>query len=576
MASKKNDEEDTIGLAICGGILVAAAGGAATMRGFQQQTIVVDGEERPAMEAFDFVSGLSGGCIPTVLYTFAQNVTTDELLDANFRLTDPSEITPEVLARDVKGEKSIFDAVVHRISLRAIPAIFYGVIMGKLHKLMTISNWRIFLKPFGIKRRMNMTNDPNASQDNGFVGPRKGIKCTPLLNFIAMGLADDKARDVIDDFYQVIDKLNERHSNEFVNNDEIVALVNEVDDPDLFIPYVASHEDVRNAMPDRGSYFENEINMNIVPLRKWSGNDHIKSIEFFLGASTNAPAMYGIQRDVSKTSKLLSKFSQRRTVYVGDELEEKTMLFVDGGFADGLGVPALVQRGVRKIVASIWPHSEARNYAVHYEAAKGKPIDVWLAEAPCLGFGDVASYFGYYSRKIECLFKNHMFDDGPARLAQLREDVDALYEAGKPIVVTMKDLKTVHNPFWGIEAGRLVDLTIIYWTLPKDFAEKLPIETVPPPNGMPKLDPNTGLLNNTEFQNFPNFAGAINYKASNKIATYLGAGSLSRRQANMSAYLGSWVINEAWEGLSVDGKQIFGGFKEILQKKKPGYVVEEC
>ena len=32
------------------------------------------------------------------------------------------------------------------------------------------------------------------------------------------------------------------------------------------------------------------------------------------------------------------------------------------------------------------------------------------------------------------------------------------------------------------------------------------------------------------------------------------------------AYLGSWVINEAWEGLSVDGKQIFGGFKEILQK----------
>ena len=32
-----------------------------------------------------------------------------------------------------------------------------------------------------------------------------------------------------------------------------------------------------------------------------------------------------------------------------------------------------------------------------------------------------------------------------------------------------------------------------------------------------------------------------------------------------TAYLGSWVINEAWEGLSVDGKQIFGGFKNLLE-----------
>ena len=535
---EEEDENDTIGLAIAGGILVAAAGGAATMRGFQQQTIVdVDtGEERPAMESFDFVSGLSGGCIPTVLYTYAQNVTTNELLDADFRLNDPSEITLEVLERVNKDERSIFDAVVNRISLKALPAIFYGFLMGKTHKLMTIGVWKVFLKPFGIKRRMKITSDENASQErDGFVGPRKGIKCTPLLNFIAKGMADDNARDSIDDFYQVIDKLNEKYSNAFVPVNELIDLINEVDDPDLFIPYVASPYDVRNAMPDRGSYFINEINMNVVPIREWSGGDHIKSIEFFLGAATNAPAMYGIKRDASAMSKLLSNAAQRRTVQLGDGREKKTMLFVDGGFADGLGVPALVQRKVRKIIASIWPHSEARNYCLHYEAAKGKGIDVWLAEAPSLAFGDIASYFGYYSRNIECYFKNHMFDDGPARLAQLRKDVDALYEAGKPIVVTMKDLVTVHNPFWGIEAGMLVDLTIILWTLPKDFAEKLPIESVPPPSpSMPKCDPNTGLLNNLEFKNFPNFAGGINYQASNAIKTYLGAGSLSRKQANMS------------------------------------------
>jgi len=39
----------------------------------------------------------------------------------------------------------------------------------------------------------------------------------------------------------------------------------------------------------------------------------------------------------------------------------------------------------------------------------------------------------------------------------------------------------------------------------------------------------------------------------------------TRNKPNRSAYLGSWVINEAWEGLTVDGKKVFGGFKELLE-----------
>jgi len=48
----------------------------------------------------------------------------------------------------------------------------------------------------------------------------------------------------------------------------------------------------------------------------------------------------------------------------------------------------------------------------------------------------------------------------------------------------------------------------------------------------------------------------------------------------VTAYLGSWVINEAWEGLSVDGKQIFGGFKNLLEnaatQKTPTTGEDEC
>lgn len=564
-----NPKNDTIGLAISGGILVAATGGAAVMRGFQQQIIQVDGEERPAMEAFDFISGLSGGCIPVVLYSYAQNVTTNELLDADFPNKCPSKITPQDLER--KNEKSLFEGSVRTTTLRCIPALVYGFLTFKLHKFWTIGTYFSHLKQYGIKRRMRISSDEKSNQEEGFIGPRPGIKAIPLINFVAKGEADDRGRDSIDDYYKVIGKLNERYANNFVPPDKLLELINEVDDPDLFIPYIASPDDVRNAMPLKGSKYLNTINVNKIDIRKWSGLDHICSIEFFLGVATNFLGMGGIVKDKTTVTKILSKLSQQRMVRLGDGESKKKMLFVDGGCVEGLAIPALVQRKVRKIVASIWPHAHTRGYNEHYESAKGNGIDVWLKNAKSLAFGDIASYFGYYSREIECFFKNCMFEDGEARLEQLRNDVDTLYEAGKPIVVTMKDLKTIRNPFWGIEAGHTIDLTIIYWTLPKEFADKIPIECVPPGkdstgNQLPKCDED-GLFNNKEFHKFPNLDGLTNYESGNTLWNYIRTGALTRRQANMFAYLGSWVVNEAWEGLSVDGKQIFGGFKEILQKE---------
>lgn len=100
--SSENKQPKKIGLAINAGVNVAAAAGFATMRGFQQQTIQVNGETRPAMEAFDYISGTSGGIVPSVLYAYAQDADTDDLLDAKFRIKDSSGITRDVLNRENK------------------------------------------------------------------------------------------------------------------------------------------------------------------------------------------------------------------------------------------------------------------------------------------------------------------------------------------------------------------------------------------------------------------------------------------------------------------------------------------
>jgi len=103
---------------------------------------------------------------------------------------------------------------------------------------------------------------------------------------------------------------------------------------------------------------------------------------------------------------------------------------------------------------------------------------------------------------------NHIFDDGKFHLQQLRANLDALYAAaGKPLITTLKDIKVIDNPYWGTEAGQLVDLTIIYYTfLPTDFCKSDP--GLPPrPKGEPMFK--DGSFTNKYFKDFPNLAGLV-------------------------------------------------------------------
>ena len=563
----KDSKKDEIGLALSGGVMVAAAGGAATMRGFQQQHITIGGEERPAMEAFDYVSGLSGGIIPTVLYSYAQNVDTNTLLDAEWREFDPSKITSKVLNRRVKG--SVFNQVTTSMILFALPMTFYMCCSCSLHSFVPLVVWFGILRKFGIKRNCFFAQDADAfakKDVRSSIAPRKDVKIIPLINFIMVGEAEIRGRPRIDAYFDVIQHLNKQGiMNTFTTPEQIEDAIQTVDNGTL-IPYIASPTEIIHSYRTESPGNDGPIfKTSSIPTQEW-GNRKIRfSLEFLMAMGTNCLGMGGVAEDGDAVgTKVRIAAAQIRKVPFGENGEEKELMFVDGGLIDGLGVPALVQRKVRKIIASIWPHREIRKYEHLYKKTNGKMDLVgWLSETKDLGFCEVASYFGFYHGK-HCLYMNHMFEDGRRHLEFLREALDTLYEAGMPLVVTMKDVKVIDNPYWGIEGGETVDLTIIYYTLPKKFSDKIPRETVPPPDSdSPKVD-DKGSFTNTEFKDFPNFNGFANFGTTTKTWSFLRTAALSRRQANMSAHLGSWVINEAWEGLSVNGKEVFGGFKEIL------------
>ena len=571
--SKQNNER--IGLSLNGGILVAAAGNAAIMRGFQQNKIKVDGKERPALEAFHYMSGLSGGIIPTVLYSYSQDVDSSELLDADNRIDDPSKITPEVLER--RAENSIFEKLVSSLSLRAIPMIIYGLFSMNLDAIWTLTLWYGLLRPYGIQRNKHILTSSDEAKDDS-IRPREGIKAIPLVNFSLAGDAEDNGRSGIQAFLKISWKLTNyfgfgkgfenypkddewpEYTHTFVSPEIIRDTVEEYGGSFL-MPFVASPTEVTNSClksspgPD-GKTFE----VNSVPLKEWGGSEKPCSLEFLTGMGTNFLSMgYGInifELEETENTAFFMRAAQTRKARLTPGGEEKDRLFFDGGNVDGLGVPALVQRKVGTIISTIWPHGGIRSYAEHYKAAPPNvPLKEWLEKCQGIALAEIASYFGYFSKNAPNLILNRMFEDGTYHLGKLREKLDLLYEAGLPLVVTMKGLKTVDNPYWGITAGETLDLTIIYVTLPTKFSKDIPVESVPPgknEDGTSKemLDED-GNFTNDEFKHFPNLEGINNFTSKTKFWSYLRYAALSRRQANMTGMYSRSLFISFYEFLSL-------------------------
>ena len=105
--------------------------------------------------------------------------------------------------------------------------------------------------------------------------------------------------------------------------------------------------------------------------------------------------------------------------------------------------------------------------------------------------------------------------------------------------------------------------------LPKKFSSKIHRDAAPPPKGITNIVDQNGQFTNKELSTIPNIAAdplATSTKAI--IARGFRFMAFTVRQANMMAYLGSWIVDQAWDKplLGEDGKEKFGGFKAIFEK----------
>eukprot|EP00751_Fragilariopsis_kerguelensis_P050349 CAMPEP_0171038840 /NCGR_PEP_ID=MMETSP0736-20130129/43533_1 /TAXON_ID=186038 /ORGANISM="Fragilariopsis kerguelensis, Strain L26-C5" /LENGTH=533 /DNA_ID=CAMNT_0011485475 /DNA_START=83 /DNA_END=1680 /DNA_ORIENTATION=- len=492
----KQQDPTTIGLAIEGGALLTALSGAATIRGFELQNIFYQEEAEDddnnnnkqqqllsAMERFDYISGLSGGILPTVAYCYASDdIKRTELFESDRKISDLAQVTTKELKR-FSSKKSFFYRLSVPVVLHYGPKLLWvSMIKPKLVKVLpwlfkdtrdkvwSSLVYKGFLKDFGIKKNKCISKTPL----------RKGVRATPVITATFYhpkeGGIDTKA---------FIEKCSSSKliiipSRSFTTLDQVRNCLSD-NNNFTFVPLIITPNEVTFGMQQELTVNYNtidELNLTseVDPIQypiasshpsKWGTKKYLMSV-------TNAAAMGANM--LAFTSPLASTIEAP----IKEDGTSRLLTFGDGGTNDVLGIAGLVQHRVRKIVVSI---SYTTDYIHNFEGSNSTSDDGhdmllnWL-DPPNYG-GDtssnnnpivsLANFFGF-DKEGSLKSLNHMFSNGEARLGELKRKFNSLY------LETLKDLEVIDNPFWGTTAGDMVDLTIIYYAnVPHKFSESVKV-----------------------------------------------------------------------------------------------------
>ncbi len=599
--SQVEDESDTIGLALPLGSFTGAVVGASVMRGFHlQKATNIDGEisSKSALEMFDYMTGSSGGLIPNIMFAYARDRTSDELLDAG-GINDPKDITAEEL--DNIPDKSIFKIMTSHSAPSFLKAIVSAAITGKT----LFSEFMYFqcLEPVGVPKDQPLEDTPL----------RDGVNYIPIVTTNMHGpieLDPNWFYEVMNvHLSQQVAMLSQNYEEfQFMEGSSEARTYRKLDIPNIF----RLAEEGGHQIPIPGfitpdmfyvGYSESEMEFSSVAglsaeslsFSPFSTNpdalqpeeEGAMTIEKFLGLGTNAvPIMLpNFMDDLPQA--LIDLFSKPlvQEITTADG-QKRTVPFTDGGLVTLAGIPALVKKDTKKIIFPIM-RTDAQHNVLEHGPVMTALFRVLLPlfglvsehEMDAIVAGTIEEYNVHliwdYLKAVggsETVFDP--MSNGENQLDKFYAMAKALYDAGEPIVVTLENLHVVENPFWAIEAGGLVDLTIILiLDVPENFSKQIDPNVAPPPEGKSftengfftnedlkfvpapvsamgtrQLDLELPLLNLTVHQEAPDFDFSVNPKA-----------------CKMTEVLVTWIINEAWEGLSdANGVEVFSGFKNIF------------
>jgi len=537
------------GLALNAGGTTAANGCASAMRGFQLMKISRNGKFLPAMEAFGLVSGASGGNIPSIQYHYTQNTNSDELLDVT-GINDPKDLTTEEL--NSIPEKSMFSSYVDSIVPSAALA-------------------RIKMNAYGSDFWPEITYNLALGPDATVIDPkiRDGVPSTPLVTFSMVGPAD--AFPTYDNEYQNIgvagDILNstlfkdyffEYNANKYIATNKTILLqilknngfqvpITVFATPDkVIIPF--SYE-VKMEFDVGGNQTTKPLNFS--PFS--ASYDELSSdtpftLKKLFGMATDEFVLEPIYQDIFKNTQ--EPYKPITMMIPTADGDRRKMVGTDGGYVDMTGIPALVKQKTKNIISILClPPSfmvkdlDPNNFGSYY-LIKG-----------------LASYFGLKSSdelKMEHEYLQtqgvfaHIFNlnsNGEDQLVKLSNTMQSLFDAGEPMISTLKDVEVIANPFLGISGGWTVDLTVcLFVGVPVKFANEIPDGIVTPPGNRSIVE--DGFFTNEEFASVPN--------------VYTPLWALPTPSARMTQVMLTWAIKHSWEGLKVDGEVKFDGFRTIF------------
>lgn len=184
--------------------------------------------------------------------------------------------------------------------------------------------------------------------------------------------------------------------------------------------------------------------------------------------------------------------------------------FTDGGNLENFGLITLLQRGVKKIVVFINTNSPL---------LVGCHFDDTCPPLPEQIDSDVYPLFGY---PFGNLINNQVFSK--ADFKRVYEGLSEAKVQGKT-VMTLTDLTTVKNDWWGIPAGQQVEVLWVYNEQVLDWEKQLP----------PKVREQIALGAKGAFPDFPSYKLFFENGFSKGI-------SLTRKQVNLLYQLSAWNV----------------------------------
>mmetsp|Transcript_9110 Transcript_9110/g.13558 ORF Transcript_9110/g.13558 Transcript_9110/m.13558 type:complete len:641 (-) Transcript_9110:113-2035(-) len=586
----------TIGITLNAGSNTAGNAMAGFMRGFQQQTVEMNGEDRPALEAADYIAGSSAGSIVATIYHYQNSTTTDELLDAAGP-NDPSQITNEVL--DTIPENSIFPVFGAPISLSIQFAIPVALATGKPFWPILVQN--LFLQRFGIE----------AGKPLSSAKIRDDVKTTPILatSFIGpvevfpshLGVINreiyteynenSSMLEMVDEadteFYDIIDEINEvtgggvtdvrltdldilrsfAEDNGFQLNIPAFGTATEFTIPLSGSVATLEYEGVEN-QTDAAEPFDIEGPL-ILTYEELSSEGNPFTLETLLGMSTDIlslnPGLRALLDSLSPAP-VAGRPISASIPTVSGKLRE--VAFTDSGTNDLSGLPALIKMKPDRVITCFVAGPVDAGLRFGPEVASSISYQVFNLFGKNFGLVDAANPASIVSGRV----LSHLFDlysNGENQLVKLVDTFESLRDAGEPLVTTLEGLDVVDNEFWGIEGGWTVDVTFVLMVgVPQKFVDELPEDIAPPPAGKSKTE--FGFFTNEEFASVPNVIplGSDELIEINGAFIKAFGFELPERPARMTHILTSWVVKRAWNGLvGIDGEVKFGGFRELFEEE---------